>query len=480
MAKKEETQQQTTENRQQEEKQEILVKGVPNIIAEINKKRKTTIIAPLSKAKAMYVKRYFSGSFGIDYITGGGYTYKRILLLYGHKSSGKNSQLYQMMAYNQKICRKCHGILEEFYHQNPAKMDRHTMVLRYFLNMPMCSCGEKGIPKTFVLFDYEKSLGIEDTKISVINHYSIKETTEVVDENAYNECLIRLYELKSLSSLTAEEQQEIKEIEFWLSKIEKKSEIIERIPQTDYMKNCGINIDQLLVADLEDANEGIDLIKELIVSQDIDGIIWDSLQAALPKYVKDRSAEDATMGQEAKLNGLLMRQITAAYAPGNLLDEREAYKPTVFLTSQVRSDLGAMYDKPDSYSGGNAVSHHISLALEVKREKFLDINGKKCNSGTPYYGQRTRVRAEKNKINAPGDHYFYDYFFRETPEFSVGCIDHVGEIISLGINLNVIEQKGVWFIYKDYRAQGKQDLRDMIAVDKEMVIQLCKDLYTRI
>jgi len=72
-------------------KQEVLIKGVPDIVAQINKAAKTTKIAPLSKAKALYVKRYFSGSLGIDYVTGGGYTYKRILLLYGHKSSGKNS-----------------------------------------------------------------------------------------------------------------------------------------------------------------------------------------------------------------------------------------------------------------------------------------------------------------------------------------------------------------------------------------------------
>ena len=462
-----------------EQKQEILTKGVPDIVAAINKSAKTTRIAPLSQAKSLYVKRYFSGSFGIDYVTGGGYTYKRILLLYGHKSSGKNSQLYQTIAYNQKVCRLCHRVLEKYYTQPIETMDRWTFVLRYFLNMPMCTCDSKATPKVYMLFDYEKSLGIEDKKSVVVNQFFNKDTGEVVNENAVNEAKAKLGLLKEETSLDEEQKATIKELEDFLAPIESRSAVLERLPQTDYMVNCGINIDELLVADPEDANEGVDIIKKIIRSREIDGIIWDSLQAALPKYVKDRSADDATMGQEAKLNGLLMRQITAAYASENLLDEAEAYKPTVFLTSQVRSDLGAMYAKPDSYSGGNAVHHHISLAMEIKREQFLDINGREASFGTTYHGQRTRIRAEKNKISSPGDMFLYDYYFKKTPEFSVGSIDHVGELISLGLIFNVIDQRGAWFYYKDYKANGKADLRDSLSGDREMVIELCKDIYNR-
>lgn len=465
--------------KEKEDKGPILTEGVPDIVAEINKKFKTTVIAPLSKAKALYVKRYFSGSLGIDYLTGGGYTYKRILLLYGHKSSGKNSQLYQTIAYNQRICRNCHGVLGEFYEQNVNDMDRWTFVLKYFLNIPVCKCAEKGVPKNYILFDYEKSLGMEDKKSSVIRQFFDKTTGEVVNENTVNDIKVEMDLLKVEKSLDTEQKARLKELELIYANIDSKSEVIERISQTDYMVNCGINTDLLGVADLPDADAGVDLIKMLIKSRDIDGIIWDSLQSALPKYVKERSAEDATMGQEAKMNGLLMRQIVAAYASENLLNEHEAYKPTVFLTSQVRSDLGAMYAKPDSYSGGNAVHHHISLAMEVKREKFLDINGREAAFGTPYYGQQTRVRAEKNKISAPGDMFMYDYYFRATPEHSVGSIDHVSELISLGLMFEVIDQRGAWFYYKDYKANGKNDLRDMLAQDPEMVVELCADVYKR-
>lgn len=457
----------------------ILVTGVPDIVAAINKKYKTTKIAPLSQAKALFVKRYFSGSLGIDYLTGGGYTYKRILLLYGHKSSGKNSQLYQTIAYNQRICRVCHGVLCEHYEKNNSDMDRWTFVLKYFLNIPMCKCGDKGIPKNYILFDYEKSLGMEDKRSVAVRQFFNKETGEIISENTVNDARVNADLLKLEPNLTSEQKQSLTELNTFLANIDYKTETVERIAQTDYMINCGINTDLLQVVDPEDGNEGIDLIKMLIKSKEMDGIIWDSLQAATPKYVIDRSAEEATMGQEAKLNGLLMRQITAAYASENLLDESEAYKPTVFVTSQVRSDLGAMYAKPDTYSGGNSVHHHISLAMEVKREKFLGIDGREAAWGTAYYGQQTRVRAEKNKINSPGDMFLYDYYFRSTPEHSVGTIDHVGELISLGLMFEVIDQRGAWFYYKDYKANGKNDLRDSLSQDPEMVVELCADIYKR-
>jgi predicted ATP-dependent serine protease len=128
-------------------------KELSPIINQINKDFGTTKITTLTKAKSIAVKRYFSGSFGIDHITGGGYTYKRILLLYGHKSSGKNSQLYQMLAYNQRLCRHCRGVLPEYYEQRTQ--DRWTNILVNYLGIPVCNC-EKSEGKIFLLLDYEK------------------------------------------------------------------------------------------------------------------------------------------------------------------------------------------------------------------------------------------------------------------------------------------------------------------------------------
>jgi RecA/RadA recombinase len=454
----------------------VLDESLPDVVNAINKEFKTTKITTLSKAKSFSMKRYFSGSFGVDYLTGGGYAYKRILLLYGHKSSGKNSELYQMLAYNQRLCRHCHGVLPQYYEK---ELDRWTSILVNYLNTPQCICS-KSEGKRFLLLDYEKSLGIEEPRPVIIRLLTSKLDGSKIDENTYNQQVDILTDLKLRKTLTEEQKVILEATELYVSNINVLEQEIQKIPETDYMTACGVNIDSLLVAEPKYTDEGIDMIKVIVKSKEVDGIIWDSLQAAIPKYVEARDAEENTMGVEAKMNGLLMRQIVSAFSADDLLDPTEAYKPTVFITSQVRSDIGAMYAKADTYSGGNALGHHIALALEVKREFFLDAFGKEAPWGSIYYGQRTRIRAEKNKLSSPGEALVYDYYFKATPEFSVGSIDHVGELMNLAINLQLIKQRGAYFDCNGQTFQGKNALRENLSMDPAFTSQLYKDILKRI
>ena len=130
---------------------------IPEIIAKINKDRGATKITTLDKAKSLILKRFFSGSFFIDDLTGGGYAYKRIQMLYGAKSSGKNAQLQQMIAYNQRMCKKClvernvEAIRPDYW----ESQDRWTSLLRDVMGYQRCTCEEKFIPKKFIIFDFE-------------------------------------------------------------------------------------------------------------------------------------------------------------------------------------------------------------------------------------------------------------------------------------------------------------------------------------
>jgi len=240
-----------------------------------------------------------------------------------------------------------------------------------------------------------------------------------------------------------------------------------------------VNIDALLVADPEDTEEGIELVRDMIRSKEVDAIIWDSLQAAIPRYVKGRDADQATMGVEAKQNGLLMRHVCSAFAAADLTDESEAYKPALFITSQVRANLSSISHLPDTYSGGNAIQHHISLALEVKREKFLQQDGSDAEFKDDFYGQRVRLRADKNKLSSPGDMYEYEYYFREGDTFPVG-IDSAGEILNLGVKVGIIDRAGPYYKIGDQSFQGMKALKEAFRGDakfsQKIYIQLMQKL----
>jgi RecA/RadA recombinase len=431
----------------------IVDKELPQIAQEINKKAKTTKITTLNKAKSMIMKRFFSGSISIDAVTGGGYAFKRIHLLFGARSVGKNGSLNQMVAYNQRICRYCGGILPEYF---DVANDRHSIFLRYVLKMRMCQCGGEG--RIFIIFDYEKSIEIVEPQTITIKEYIHKENGHSVLEDRYLEAVELYNKLKSKKELDEDigEYQTLKDLEQYFKSIDiKETEIIQE-PTVDYLKNCGILVDKLLVADPEDTEEGIEHARDLIKNKGVDGIIWDSVQAAIPRWVKGRDAADDSMGKEPKQNALLMRHICSSFAAKDLLDESEAYKPGVFLTSQMRSSM-AMWEQ-DSYSGGHGIKHHISLALELKREKFLTEFGTEASFTDQFYGQEVRVRSEKSKLSAPGDMFTFNYYFRAGDEFQVGQIDHVKEIVKLGIFYNIIEQGGAWYKVLGESIQGLEKL----------------------
>jgi len=450
---------------------------LPDVAKEINKKAKTTKITTLDRAVSFRLKRFFSGSLTIDDITGGGYAYRRIHLLFGQKSSGKNAELNQMIAYNQRICRHCHKILPEFWDSD----ERHSIFLRYVLQVPKCQCSEPE-GRIFLIEDYEKSLEIAEPRIVVIRDYSLKETHQEIEEEEYFNLIKERDRLTKLENLNESEKAGIEKIEKQIDAIEvKETEILQK-PITDYLVDCGVIIEKLLVADPEDTEEGIEITRDMVKSKGADGIIWDSIQAAIPKYVKAKEADEDTMGKEAKQNALLLRHICSSFAAVDLEDESEAYKPAVFITSQMRSSLGSFHAQ-DSYSGGNALKHHTSLALELKREQFLTNEGEKAktsgNDKDVFYGQEIRVRAEKNKLAAPGDLYTYDYYFRKGDKFSVGEIDHVKELFILGTTYNTIEKAGAHYKTLGQDFHGKDALFEFFRNNPEFMGRVYSKIRSR-
>ena len=390
-------------------------------------------------------------------------------------NSGKNALLHQMTAYLQRQCRLCGAIHPQYILPGNKPADRWTAVLRDIMGYGVCKC-EKPEPKRVYVLDYERVLGVEQPRTITIVHIVNKKTGEEIDELDYNDALAFLAEMKATEEkLTDEQKAKIKETETYLKNTQVKEQVIRQIAVPDYLKKCGVNANELLVSDPEDTEEGIELVSEVVRSKQADAIIWDSLQAAIPRWVKDRGADQATMGVEAKQNGLLMRQVCSAFAAKDLTDESEAYKPALFITSQVRASIGGFVASQPTYSGGFAVQHFNSFALELKKEKFLREDGTDAPFEENFYGQRVRLRADKNKISAPGDMFWFDYYFREGDKCSIG-IDSISEIVELASDVGAIEKAGTWYKMGEQSIQGLAQLKALVkenpAVARELYMKV--------
>jgi len=396
----------------------------------------------------------------VDHIVGGGFAYRRMQLLFGGRSSGKNALLYQTIAYNQRLCKNCGGVLPEFGEMEVK--DRWTDVLMNICAIPLCNCGNSE-GRIACFFDYERSLSTEAQTTRNIHTYIDKATGEKIDELDYNDKCVEYetltssndYEISGDTDLidAKAKKARIKELEKYFEGIEVSSVVVPSLPTKDYVKECGVLIDRLLVADPEFTEEGIDMVIPIIKSRGADIIVWDSLQAAIPLRVYEKDADQATMGIEARQNGLLMRKVCSAFAAGNLEDPKEAFKPAFFIISQVRANLGMFVSGPDTFSGGKAVEHHIALALELKREHFLKASGERAEFKDTAFGQKVRLRAEKNKLNNPSSMYEFDYYFCPN-EFRPIGIDHRSELVYLAIRENIIERVGSYYIYNDMKFHG--------------------------
>ena len=90
--------------------------------------------------------------------------------------------------------------------------------------------------------------------------------------------------------------------------------------------------------------------------------------------------------------------------------------------------------------------------------------------GEEALGNRTRVKIVKNKLAPPFKKAEFDIVFGEG-------ISHIGEIIDLGVEFDIIKKSGSWFSYGDTRlAQGREAVKQLLEDNTE----LCDEIESRI
>ena len=215
---------------------------------------------------------------------------------------------------------------------------------------------------------------------------------------------------------------------------------VEHALEPAYAKALGVDIDSLLISQPDTGEQALDIAESLVRSGAIELVVIDSVAALIPRAELDGEVGEVTVGALARLMSQAMRRL-AGIISKNIC--------TVIFINQLRQKIGVMYGNPETTPGGLALKYYSSVRLDVRRTEILKVNG-------VMVGNRTKVKVVKNKVAPPFREAEFDIMYGEG-------ISRLGEVVDVGIELDIIDKAGAWFTVCGQRVQGKDAVKKYLA-----------------
>ncbi len=218
-----------------------------------------------------------------------------------------------------------------------------------------------------------------------------------------------------------------------------------------YAEKLGIDTDNLLISQPDNGEQALEIADHLIRSGAIDIIVIDSVAALTPKAELEGDMGDSRMGLQARLMSQALRKLTGAI--------NKTGCSCIFI-NQLREKIGVMFGNPETTTGGNALKFYASVRLDIRRVTQIK------EGADNIIGNRTRVKVVKNKVAPPFKKVEFDIMYGEG-------ISKVGEILDLGVELDIIDKSGSWFSYEGNKlGQGRDAVKNIIKDNPELMDEI--------
>jgi recombination protein RecA len=199
-----------------------------------------------------------------------------------------------------------------------------------------------------------------------------------------------------------------------------------------YARKLGVRTNELLISQPDNGEQALEIVDTLVRSGAVDILVVDSVAALVPRAEIEGEMGDAHVGLQARLMSQALRKLTGTISRSKCIE---------------------------TTSGGNALKFYASVRLDIRRIASL-------KQGDQAIGSRTRVRVVKNKVAPP---------FREA-EFDIlyGMgVNSAGELVDLGVELDIVEKSGSWYSYKNERmGQGRDNACEFLREHKDISAEI--------
>jgi recombination protein RecA len=203
-----------------------------------------------------------------------------------------------------------------------------------------------------------------------------------------------------------------------------------------YSDVLGVDINNLLVAQPDTGEAGLEIVDQLVRSSAVDIVVVDSVAALVPRAEIEGEMGDNQVGLQARLMSKALRKIAGNIGKSGCV---------VIFLNQLRQKIGVTYGSPEVTTGGNALKFYASVRLDIRRIQTL----KKGTEGE--YGIRAKVKVAKNKIAPPFRIAEFDIIFGKG-------ISQMGCMLDLAEQATVVVRKGAWYSYNGENiAQGRDN-----------------------
>lgn len=222
-----------------------------------------------------------------------------------------------------------------------------------------------------------------------------------------------------------------------------------------YMQALGVDLDELLLAQPDYGEQGLEIVDKLIRTGEIGVIVVDSVASLIPKAELEGEMESAQMGLQARMMAKAMRKLVGL---------ANQHKTLIIFINQLRSKIGIMFGNPETTPGGMALKYACSVRIDIRKKE--DIKDKAGNA----VGIVSKVKIIKNKMAPP----------MKITEFSIiygTGIDQYGCVLDVAIADGLFTQKGAWIYYGgELFAQGRENALTQLRDNDELFEEVKKHL----
>ena len=217
-----------------------------------------------------------------------------------------------------------------------------------------------------------------------------------------------------------------------------------------YAQHLGVKLDDLLLSQPDTGEQALEITDALVRSGSVDLVVIDSVAALTPRSEIEGDMGEALPGLQARLMSQALRKLTGSI---------KKTKTLVIFINQIRMKIGVTYGSPETTTGGNALKFYSTVRIDIRRKGSL-------KKGEDVYGAETMVKVVKNKVAPPFKKASFDILYGEG-------ISREGELLDIGVELDVVAKSGAWYSYNGTRiGQGKDKAREWLLANPEAALEI--------